>query len=1008
MSEGNVRAPAASSLVVLDTGTDAELDDLAALAARVFDVPGAVISLVASRCQWFTASVGAVGAETARGLAFCDHTILQSGVLLVEDATQDPRFSWHWSVIGERHIRFYAGAPLVTADGKTVGAVCVFDYRARTASPYQQAMLLTLADQVARQVELRAARANPVPDDAVRPVAGASGSASPDPGPHDWVHLTHLKRLVIDGHVGYLEVTVEGVIQGVNRATCRMFGYSEEELVGTSARRLAHPEHSMDTEAAIADLVSGRRSFYDATRVYRHRTGRKVQVGVTVSYIQATAIRPAGMATLLVDLSAQVTADTFRVVAERDRRHVLDTATDAFISIDDQGTIRDWNPAAERLFGYPAGDAIGSNLTTINVFPDLAEARNQAEARAASGEEPTQFGRSREVLGRHMSGAELSIERTAWSTPLQSGRLQYHAFCRDISDRVSSRAALTEANRQLHEGRELLKAAFEASPTGDAVIDDRGRFLEVNAAMCRFLGEPPANLIGRRWAEFVYGPDWGRADGALTEILAADRPVHAREMRCVTASGQVVWCLVSLLPMASGGSGRQIMLRVADIQAHKELERTLARQASHDAISGLPNRSLFLERVRQALAPGGDGGSPVGVMVIEVDGLHPIIDREGYAAGDRVLALLADRMGDGLGDGVTLAHIRPGLFGAVVPDGVQETARVSQQILAAVRGAAEAPGGAVSLRASIGISVALPGHSDSASQIGRVVQDAESAARLANAEGGDRAVFAAPEMREAQQRQHALERLIREHLANDTITVVYQPVFELASGQVVAAEALLRISDRDGHPIPPLHVVPVAEASGLIVDIGRRVLQRAARQAAQWRADDGVLIPVAVNVSAVQLSWAGFPDDVLAAINAAGVPPEALTLELTESVLLKAGSSGIEQLRELRDAGIELAIDDFGTGYASLTYLRDLPASTLKIDRSFVAGIPDDPGAMAIVSGVIGLADNFGMTCIAEGIETEAQRDYLAARGVMGQGYLLGRPDLASAMSEILRHGPGR
>ena len=204
------------------------------------------------------------------------------------------------------------------------------------------------------------------------------------------------------------------------------------------------------------------------------------------------------------------------------------------------------------------------------------------------------------------------------------------------------------------------------------------------------------------------------------------------------------------------------------------------------------------------------------------------------------------------------------------------------------------------------------------------------------------------------------------------IRVAYQPVVDLATGHVVGAEALLRISDSAGHPIPPQELIPIAEESGLIVDIGIRVLRLAAEQVAQWLTDHGVLVPVAVNVSAVQLERAGLLHEVLQAAQMAGLPPEALSIELTESVLLESGSVSIEKLRDFRDAGIQLAIDDFGTGYASLTYLRDLPASTLKIDRSFVEGIPLDRAAVAIVASVIGLARNFGMTCIAEGIETEA------------------------------------
>jgi EAL domain-containing protein (putative c-di-GMP-specific phosphodiesterase class I) len=253
-----------------------------------------------------------------------------------------------------------------------------------------------------------------------------------------------------------------------------------------------------------------------------------------------------------------------------------------------------------------------------------------------------------------------------------------------------------------------------------------------------------------------------------------------------------------------------------------------------------------------------------------------------------------------------------------------------------------------------------------------------------------------------------LEELIRDALDEDAVQVAYQPVFDLSTGKVVGAEALLRLTDSAGRPVPPLQVIPAAEASGQIVEIGRRVLQLAAEQAARWRAEHGVLLPVAVNVSAAQLNLPGFPAQVLEAVERAGVPPEALVIELTESVMLRTGSGGVQQLSDLRDAGIELAIDDFGTGYASLSLLHELPAATLKIDQSFISGIPHDYRAVAIVAGVIELARSLDMSCIAEGIETEAQRAYLVERGVLGQGFLLGRPDNDAEISRILaRDGMG-
>lgn len=249
------------------------------------------------------------------------------------------------------------------------------------------------------------------------------------------------------------------------------------------------------------------------------------------------------------------------------------------------------------------------------------------------------------------------------------------------------------------------------------------------------------------------------------------------------------------------------------------------------------------------------------------------------------------------------------------------------------------------------------------------------------------------------------EQTIRAALDQDRVTLAYQPVFDLSSGLMVGVEALLRLTDSDGAAMAPYEAVVIAERSDLIIEIGWRVLQLATAQGGAWRDQYGVIVPIAVNVSAAQLGSGDFPRDVLDAVARVGLPPHALTLELTETVLLGSRSAGSEQLHELRAAGFELTIDDFGTGFASLSYLHELPTSTIKIDQTFVAGLPGDPRAVAIVAGVVSLARSCGVSCIAEGIETDAQRAHLAALGVLGQGYLLGRPGKAAAIGALIAQG---
>ncbi|WP_121255609.1 EAL domain-containing protein [Nocardioides ferulae] len=250
-----------------------------------------------------------------------------------------------------------------------------------------------------------------------------------------------------------------------------------------------------------------------------------------------------------------------------------------------------------------------------------------------------------------------------------------------------------------------------------------------------------------------------------------------------------------------------------------------------------------------------------------------------------------------------------------------------------------------------------------------------------------------------------MEQLIRAALDREQVQLAYQPVVDLVDGRVVAAEALLRLRDAEGSPASAAQVVAEAERTGQILALGRSVLRTAALQAAAWRRELGRLVPVFVNVSALQVHDDGFVDDVLGALAAADLPPVGLSLELTESVLLTTDQAPLARLWELDRAGVSLALDDFGTGFDTLTYLLRLPATTLKIDRAFVAGVPHEERSTAIVDGVVALAKRCGLRTVAEGIETPAQAEHLAALGVYGQGYLLGRPASAAALGRWLAEG---
>ena len=589
------------------------------------------------------------------------------------------------------------------------------------------------------------------------------------------------------------------------------------------------------------------------------------------------------------------------------------------------------------------------------------------------------------------------------------------------------------ARREKASADERLRLTVEHAPIGMAMLDLDQRFVEPNAKLCEMLDYPIAELEKLSLADVSRDGEVGLDEAQIAALLGGTLGHHESVMRLVTKSGQVIEgrTSVSVVRDASG-TPQHYVAQIEDVTEMRAAQLELERRAHYDVLTGLPNRSMLLDSLEQALA-NPETAAGVAVGFCDLDHFKQINDTDGHGAGDVVLREVAQRLASAVREDDLVGRMGGDEFVVMLRN--IRSPDEAELVLERARHAIEQPivDGDREHRVSLsgGLAFALP--YDSAN---RLLSNADMALYAAKRAGRNRVETYVPVMRadaptpddeiQSDATSHAperrrsivaavpeapdpvsvnMEQVIRDALEHDRVALAYQPVLDLTTGLLVGVEALLRLSDEDGVTIAPFQVIGVAEQSGLIVDLGWRVLQLATIQGGAWRDAHGVIVPVAVNVSAVQLQSDDFLTDVRAAVARAGLPAHALTLELTESVMLTGESPGAEQLHALRKAGFELAIDDFGTGYASLSYLHELPASTLKIDQTFVAGLPADRRAVAIVAGVVALARHCGISCIAEGIETEAQRAHLARLGVLGQGYLLGRPGPAAAIGSLIEQG---
>jgi diguanylate cyclase (GGDEF)-like protein len=481
----------------------------------------------------------------------------------------------------------------------------------------------------------------------------------------------------------------------------------------------------------------------------------------------------------------------------------------------------------------------------------------------------------------------------------------------------------------------------------------------------------------------------------------------------LTSGGRVV----GLIGLASGSLERTFgtreigaLSRFAQLASialdNANLFEAAQRGALYDPITGLPNRDLLTDRVAHSLAWNrDDDGEPIALILLDLDRFKVINESLGHAVGDSLLVAVGERLQRCLRPGDTVARFGGDEFGIILDGigGVDGARRTADRILAELREPFVLGNRDWFVNASLGIAMAWPGRATP----GDAFREAEVALVRAKSSPGPRYVLFESEMSAATLERVELENDLRRALDRDELRLHYQPIVDFATDRIVGLEALVRWEHPTRGLIPPLAFIPVAEETGLIVPIGRWVLETACRQARHWLDEmpDSPLV-MSVNLSARQFGHPALVDDIRATLEATRLPADRLELEITESVLLAEGEEIVTALLAIRELGVGLVLDDFGTGYSSLSYLRRLPLDTIKIDRSFVAGLDDDNSNLPIVEAVIALAHALGMEVVAEGIETVGQLTRL--RGLAcdrGQGYYYARPQPPEALAVLLAGG---
>ena len=516
--------------------------------------------------------------------------------------------------------------------------------------------------------------------------------------------------------------------------------------------------------------------------------------------------------------------------------------------------------------------------------------------------------------------------------------------------------------------------------------DGSARFETPSAAA--LLGCEEDALVGRDMTDLVH-PD----DRRLFRLLCQKGGHKHAELRLRGGNGAYRRFELQATDLLDHTDIQGIVLNGRDVTEQKQLEEELRHQALHDALTGLANRTLFNNRVDHALARNDRAGADLAVLWVDLDNFKSVNDLLGHANGDLLLIEVANRLSGVVRRGDTVSRLGGDEFAVLLdsPLAPGEPQAVAQRIQDALSAPVTMAQGNQTVQASIGIALATPGAAAE-----DLVRDADLAMYVAKQQGKGRAVTFEEGMRHEVQERLGLTRELAAALeAGDQLALHYQPIVRLDGEEVIGVEALLRWQHPTRGAIPPLSFIPLAEESGLIVELGRWVLQEATHQMAAWAAESPVLAPLfmSVNVSARQLDEPRFVEDVRWALDRAGLAPEALVLEITESVIMQRANGVLDRLMTLRGLGVRVAIDDFGTGYSSLGYLKHLPVDLVKVDRSFTTDLDEQAPPQALAEAIVRLGATLQLETIAEGIESLAQAEHLRSLSCeYGQGYLFARP----------------
>lgn len=779
---------------------------------------------------------------------------------------------------------------------------------------------------------------------------------------------------------------LEGNFLSANPACEEVSGYTTGELIGRSFAPLIVPEDLEKTLRHFEKAANGEPQNYEIA--ISHKLGHRVDVNVTNL--------PIVVASEIVGVYGIAKNITERKQEEQARARlaaIVESSDDAIISRTLDGVITSWNPGAERLYGYSAREVVGRSGSFLYP-PEHPGEMSEILEKIQRGESIEHY----ETERMTKSGRRVCVSLSVSPISDAAGNIIGDSgIARDITERKRTEEALRESE-------ERYRAVVEQSAEAIWIFDpDTKRVLESNTSFQELLGYTAEELREMTNYDFVAH---SREDiDALVQLKVREGKSLPSERKYRRKDG-------TLLDVEVGGAmisyqSKRVVCSVArDLTERKALEERLTYRAFHDPLTDLPNRTLFLDRLQHALARAGRQMSSIAVLYVDLDNFKIINDSLGHETGDRVLVEAGLRLRSCLRPADTVARLGGDEFIVLLENnaGVREATWISERILEKFRSPLLLEGQETFITPSIGIFLAGPDNLPE-----EILRNADLAMYRSKEKGKAQYEVFDLAMYDRTLERRKLEVDLKQGVERGELRVYYQPKVRLDTGKIIGMEALARWDHPGLGIILPEEFIPVAEETGLIIPLGQWILKEACEQGREWQAQypEDPPLEMCVNLSARQFQRHDLVKEIAGVLKETGLDPRSLVLEITESVIMAEAESSIAILEELKDLGVQLAIDDFGTGYSSLSYLNRFPVDSLKIDRSFIEGLPEGPEDTAVVSSIITLTHTLGMQVTAEGVETDQQLSQLRKIGCdLAQGLCFAEPLACEAASALLADDP--